>query len=372
MKPYSNIIVTGSLSWDTIMDFPHRFVDYLQKDKLHQINVSFVVNNLEKQMGGTATNIAYGVSQVQQILNDKSQITNYKQIPNPKFQRAKVKIKNSKLKTIILGGLGKDGQEHVRFFKKNNIETKGIVMDNTRFSANGSVITDTADNQIWGFYYGACDAGERADFKTFVDKNSLLIISANHPRAFMSTQKYALSHHIDYLYDVGMAMSWITHKDLEKGVYGARWLIGNDYEIALILKTLKITIHDLVSQSVNVITTLGEKGVRYEGKLKTQSSKFKTETQKVKLETIEVPAYEVEKVIDPTGAGDAWRGGFMAGITEGYEIKDCLVIGNAVASFAVEHYGTVNYKIGKEILSERVYKIKSQMTNHKLQTNYKS
>jgi len=116
MNKYNSVIVTGSIGYDVIMDFPGKFVDYLQKDKLHQINVSFVVNNLDKQFGGTATNIAYNLSLV------------------------------TSKKTKIYGSVGKDGGELINFFKKNLINTTGILKDKKIYSSTGSVITDNKDN----------------------------------------------------------------------------------------------------------------------------------------------------------------------------------------------------------------------------------
>jgi adenosine kinase len=318
MKKYGSLIIAGSLSWDTIMDFPGRFVDHLAPEKLHQINVSFVVGNLERQMGGTATNIAYAASQTANAVKFK--------ILNSKFE----------IPIVILGGLGKDGGEHLRFFRKNNIDTRGIVVDKTVFSANGSVITDTKDNQIWGFYYGACQRGKDADFSTYARKDSLMIISANHPDAFLAAQQYAVRNGVDYLYDAGMTLTWITDRDLKQGVLNAAFLIGNDYEIAMIMKRIRMTEKKLAEKGIGVVTTLGEKGVAFEGK------------------NIVIPAVKVRKVVDPTGAGDGFRGGFMIALACGYDIIDCLKVGSAVASFAVERYGTVNYQITKREFDNRL------------------
>lgn len=368
MNKYGSIIVTGSMSWDTIMDFPSRFMDFLAPEKLHQINVSFVVDNLEKQMGGTATNIAYAASQAVTILamtNHKSQITNQKK-----------KIQSSNPQISILGGIGKDGTEHLHFFKKHNIETSGIIVDKKIFSANGSVITDIKDNQIWGFYYGACERGKDVRFTQFVKKDSLMIISANHPGAFLAAQKYAMKNKIDYLYDAGMALTWIKDSDLKQSVMNATYLIGNDYEIAMILKRIKMTEKDLVKKEINIITTLGEKGVQYKFALDSAAHVFPpvlvrqqtAETARVSgslhsrhlvQNSIIIPAVKVKKVVDPTGAGDGFRGGFMVALAYGYDMIDCLRMGNVVASFAIEKYGTVNYKISRREFEKRLRTITS-------------
>lgn len=336
------------------MDFPQQFMSYLQPDKLHQINVSFVVNSLEKQIGGTATNIAYALSQTLKVFDSKKPVT-------------------------ILGALGKDGKEHLAFFKKNRIRTDGIIFDRKLYSATGTVITDIKDNQIWGYYYGACEKGKEAKFGKYVKKDSLMIVSANHPEAFLAAQAFAIKNQIPYLYDVGMAMSWIKLPDLQQGVDHAAYLIGNDYEISLITKTLKTTVEKMVENGTSVITTLGEKGVRVDfaidsaGGFPPVSTRPPVKPASLRAgrepfhlrhlsRSVVTPAYKVTKTVDPTGAGDAWRGGFMAGILKGLSVEECLGIGNTVASFAVENYGTVSYRLTKAEFSKR---LKTIITSNK-------
>ncbi|MFA6004876.1 MAG: PfkB family carbohydrate kinase [Patescibacteria group bacterium] len=317
LRNTKEIVVTGSMSWDTIMDFPSRFVDYLNPEKLHQINVSFVVDKLEKQIGGTATNIAYAAAQTLAYFHKQE--------------------KSDGISINVLGGLGKDAAAHLRFFKKHKIDTSRIMIDRRMYSAAGSVITDTKDNQIWGFYYGASVAAKRVSLTDFVPKETIMIISANHPDAFLHFQEECIKFHIPYMYDPGMALSWITDKDLTEGVLKATYLIGNDYEIAMVLKRIKQTVSSLMNEGVNIITTLGDKGVRYEST----------------TEKYEIPAVSNIEAVDPTGAGDAWRGGFLTALTNGKPVKEALIVGNAVASFAVEHYGCVNYHITAKEFEKR-------------------
>ncbi|MDO8497637.1 MAG: PfkB family carbohydrate kinase [bacterium] len=308
---YNSIIVTGSVAYDEIMDFPSQFVEYLQPDKLHQINVSFVVDRLEKQLGGTATNISYNLS----LVTNK--------------------------KIILLTSIGKDGKEFLRFFKSRKINTEGVLIDKKLYTATGKVITDIKDNQIWGFYYGASVKAKYIDVTKFNTHTSVMIISANHSEAFLHFQKEAISLHIPYLYDPGMGITWIKEKDLIEGILHSRWLVGNDYEISNICKKIKMTVADLVKKNIIVITTLGEKGVLYQEK----------------NNKIEVPGYKVSKTVDPTGAGDAWRAGFLGSLADGRSIKESLAYANALASFAVEKYGTVNHRPTRKQIEQRVKKV---------------
>lgn len=313
-KNYSKILVTGSIGYDIIMDYPDKFINQIQPDKLHQLNLSFVVNNLEKQIGGIATNISYNFSLL------------------------------SKTKPLILGAVGRDWKELFIFFKKNKIETKGILVDNKLFSATGSVITDIVDNQIWTYCYGASKNGKSMKLDKYIEKNLIVIISANHPDTMLNFQAQAIKLKLDYFYDPGLALGVIPKSDLWQGIKCCRWLVGNDYEIALIEKIFNLSVKQLVKLGIRVITTLGEKGVRYQDK-------------KIR---IGIEGYKVKKVVDPTGAGDAWRGGFLAGLIDGRNVVDSLKLGNALASFAVEKYGTINHHPSKKEIEKRANDLKAQ------------
>lgn len=307
-KKYTSIIVTGSIAYDDIMDFPGKFVDFIQPDKLHQINVSFIVDKLEKQLGGTATNIAY----------------------NTRL------LTNHPLK--LLGAIGKDGEIFLNFLKRHAIDTTTILIDEHIYTSTGKAITDRDNNQIWGFYYGAGVRGQDIDLSKYADKDSLLIISANHKESFIHFQKEAIDLGIDYIYDPGMIITSLPVDLLKDGLLHARIFIGNDYEVSQIMRMTGQTVDELLKKGITVITTLGDKGVKYQDG----------------QEEYTLASYPMKQVIDPTGAGDAWRGGFMSAYVEGKPILDCLKQGNAIASFAVEKYGTVNHSPSPEDVKERM------------------
>ena len=334
MNTYKSVYVTGSIAYDTIMNFPNQFQDYFHAEKLHQINVSFVVDKLEKQLGGTGANISYNVSQ---IINNKLQITNKFQILNNKT--------NQKPRIILLGSIGKDGKEFVKFFKKNNIDSSGVIVDKELYTSTGSVITDTKNNQIWGFYYGASEKIPYIDFKKINKETDLLVISANHKNSFLYFQREAIKNKIPYFYDPGMTLTWITDKDLKDGVMNCKYLVGNDYEIAMITKRIGKSINELTNCGLRIITTLGEGGVQY------------YDVGAKRASPLLIKGYHVKKMIDPTGAGDAWRGGFVAGLLLGRSTEDCLKLGNVMASFAIEKYGTVNHRPTKNDIEKRMVKL---------------
>lgn len=313
------IYVSGSVAYDEIMNFPHHFKDYFHPEKLHQINVSFAVSDLAKHLGGITTNIAYALRNAQKYYGGKYGI-------------------------FPVAAVGRDGNELLSFFKENGIDTSYVQKDGKLYTATGKVITDMNDNQIWGFYYGAArllpklETPLRSASSEGQANSDFWIISATHEKPFSAALRHVISKKLPYMLDPGMTLTWIRDDLLKKGVLNATYVIGNDYEIAMIEKRLKITVRQMAAKGIQVITTLGEKGV----------------ILTTKDETIKVKAYRVRKVVDPTGAGDAWRGGFVGALAAGKTMKECLVMGNVMASFTVGNVGTVEYETTKEEITKRV------------------
>ncbi len=303
---FTNVLVFGSIAFDEIADFSGKFVDYINPEKLHQINISFNLNTLKKSPGGIATNISYNLS----LLTD---------VP-----------------VSVLGAVGTDGKSFLDFFRQHNIHMEGVLVDESRFTASGRGVADTMDNQIWTYYYGACEKAAEIELSIHINNASLLIISSNHKKAITSILKQAVQESISYLFDPAFSILDIEAEDLRDGVFHARWVVGNDYEIALIEKRLSTTVADIAKKNIGVITTLGAQGVKY---------------QDSKQEFI-VPAFKTEAK-DPSGAGDAWRGGFVSALLEEKTVEDALRMGNAIASFAVEQYGTTNHKPTKQEVLKR-------------------
>lgn len=306
MNQFTSIIVTGSIAYDDIMNFPGHFKEHFHPEQLHQINISFVVDRFVKHIGGTATNISYNIKQV------------------------------TEKEVYVCGGVGQDHKEITDFYKANNINAEALFIDEKLYTATGKVITDQTDNQIWGYYYGACAKGDKVDFSK-LPKKSFGIVSANHPKAYFHAQNYFIKNKIPYLYDPGMALTFIKDSELLEGINHCMYLVGNDYEIAQIMRRLNMTVHDFIEKGIAVITTMGAAGVLYQDK----------------EHEITVKAYTVKTIVDPTGAGDAWRGGFIGALIEGKELEESLKIANALASFAVESAGTVNHKVTRKQVLDR-------------------
>lgn len=339
------IYVSGSVAYDEIMNFPHHFKDYFHPEKLHQINVSFAVSDLAKHLGGITTNIVYALRNTVDYYTVISTEVEKSQKKRSLDSKKDLKVaRDDKIMIFPIAAVGRDGDEILEFFKANNIDTSYVQKDAKLYTATGKVITDMNDNQIWGFYYGAArllpklETPLRSASSEGQANSDFWIISATHEKPFSAALRHVISKKLPYMLDPGMTLTWIRDDLLKKGVLNATYVIGNDYEIAMIEKRLKMTVRQMAAKGIQVITTLGEKGV----------------ILTTKDETIKVKAFRVRKVVDPTGAGDAWRGGFVGALAAGKTMKECLVMGNVMASFTVGNVGTVEYETTKEEITKRV------------------
>lgn len=284
-----NVVVTGSLAFDYIMDFPGYFKDHIDSSKLHILNISFLVDTLKKLRGGTAGNIAYNL--------------------------ALLKVRNSIVSTV-----GNDFADYEVFLEEAGVDTSLIKQIDDEFSAQAKIITDKDDNQITAFYTGAMKYASQLS----LPKSNFCIIAPNDPEAMAKYVSQCTSQKIPFMFDPGMQLPRLSDKQIIDGISGAEILIGNDYEMGVIMKRLGLNIKELAKKAKIVVTTLGKDG----SEVISGSESFK------------IPAAKVKKVLDPTGAGDAYRAGFLAGYLKGLKLPICARMGSIAASFAIEQYGT--------------------------------
>lgn len=191
-------------------------------------------------------------------------------------------------------------------------------------------MTDKKDSQIWGFFYGASENINDLKLKTIAGENDFVLVGPAGASGSISILKQCIVLKIPYMFDPGFILTQVSDKELALGVKHAAYLIGNDYEIELIKSRVE-NWKELFGKKT-VITTLGEKGaVIYD-----EEKKYTIAPVKAK------------KVIDPTGAGDAWRAGFLAGIERKFDLQTCGQMGSLAACYAVEAYGTQEYSYTTE------------------------
>lgn len=291
-----NIYVSGSIAYDRIMDFPGYFAEHILPEKIHMLNVSFTVNSLTENFGGTAGNIAYALS----LLGEQP---------------------------LVLAAIGQDYQNYFRWLEENGIDTASIRIVWEEFTAAAYITTDQADNQITGFNPGAMKYPSSFDFGAVAPGESLVIVAPGNLEDMVDYSRSCRERGIPFIFDPGQSLPGWQGEDLVAALSGSRVLISNDYELGLICDKTELDEKALLERTGAVVTTLGEHGSR----VRTADG--------VK----EVPAVKPETVTDPTGAGDAYRAGLLQGMVQGEDIVRCALRGAAAASFAVESQGTQTY-----------------------------
>jgi adenosine kinase len=301
------VIVCGSLAYDRIMVFPGYFSDHILPDKIHVLNVCFQVDGLKERFGGTAGNIAYALT----LMGE-----------NP----------------LVSAAIGHDHQAYFKWLTSNGISTENIKIIEDEFTASAYITTDRADNQITGFNPGAMKYSSSLDFDKLNAKETIIIISPGNLENMLNYPGFCKARGIDYIFDPGQSLPMLNAKELIQAIEGCRILICNDYELDLITSMTGLKKEALMRLAKTIIVTRGELG----STISTLDGE------------INIPAVKPKTVVDPTGAGDAYRGGLISGLVKGMGIEHCARMGSVCASFAVESCGTQDYRFSPEEFSERL------------------
>lgn len=286
------ILVSGSLAYDRIMDYPGRFRDSILPDKIHSLNVSFTVTDLRESFGGTAGNIAYNLA----LLGHQP---------------------------VVAAAAGRDFEPYRRWLKRHRVDDRVIRLVPSQPTASVTIITDRDDNQISGFYVGAMR--EPTVVPVALAKSAAYAVVAPGNLSDMRTlpRRYARMG-IPYLYDPGQQLPVLTGADVRQAILRADGLVSNDYELSLIQRKTGWGLPRLRRATRYLITTLGPKG-----------SIVRTASQ-----VIRVPAAKARRVVDPTGAGDAYRAGWVSAWLQHWSLPVAARFAGCVAVYAVETAGT--------------------------------
>jgi adenosine kinase len=300
------IFVSGSLAYDRIMDFPGRFSDHILPDKIHILNVSFTVNGMVEKFGGTAGNIAYSLS----LLREKP---------------------------VILATIGKDYQNYFAWLEKNGIALEGIKIISQEFTAGAYITTDKSDNQITGFNPGAMKYPSEYLLGNKDPRNSICLIAPGNLEDMIVYAAVCRDKGVPYICDPGQSLPMWDRPAMLEWINGSAVLVSNDYELEMIMKTTGLDKKGLLKLTGVIITTLGEKGSVISSS----------------ISDLHIPAATVKDVLDPTGAGDAYRSGLLKGIVAGRDIETSAKMGAVAAAYAVEKYGTQEHSYTYEDFLER-------------------
>ncbi|MBU0545867.1 carbohydrate kinase family protein [Patescibacteria group bacterium] len=305
-----SIVISGSLVHDHIMNFPDSFKNHIMPDQIHILNVSFIVDKLERSWGGTAGNIAYT-------------------------------MKLLGADPLIVSGVGKDGEEYLNHFKKYGMSTKYILEDKKQMTASAHITTDADDNQITAFFGGPLDLARDIEITAMRESLTLALISPTHKDTMIKHMLDAREKGVKAVFDPGQQITAFNEAELKKMISLAHFVIGNDYEMKLLQEKTGWDAQEILKNTKVLITTLGEKGsviVTSEG------------------ETTEATCCAPQSYDDPTGAGDAYRAGFFVGFEQGYPFKTCAQMGSTAASYAIETFGTQAHEFTEKEFCDRYEK----------------
>ncbi|HEX9019241.1 MAG TPA: carbohydrate kinase family protein [Anaerolineaceae bacterium] len=287
-----SIVCTGSIAYDYLMSFPGYFRDNFLPDHLDKISVSFLVDDMVRQRGGTAPNIAYSLA----LLGERPQ---------------------------LMGTVGKDFADYELWLNSKGVDTGCVKVIPSMFTASFFANTDRANAQICSFYTGAMSRASELSVLDVQPAPRLVIISPNDPTAM---DKYVLecrANGIPYLYDPGQQVVRSDPAELRRGVEGAHSLFVNEYEFELLQKHTHLSKDEILSRVDVLVVTLGEKGAA----IYTGGQRYT------------VPAVAPQQILDPTGVGDAFRAGFVSGELRGLDWVTCGQMGALAAAYCLETRG---------------------------------
>lgn len=294
-----SILLTGSIAFDYLMSFPGYFKDHILPEHLESISLSFLVDTMVRQPGGVAANISYSLG----LLGEK-----------PK----------------LVGTAGVDFEEYRKALEAVGVDTSGVKIIQGKFTASFFANTDLSNAQIASFYTGAmADAGllSMSDFDLTPD--DLVMISPNDPDAMI---KYAIECQelgARYIFDPSQQIVRLDEEGLVRGISGAHGLFMNEYEFELLQKHSKLDAETILNSVEFTVITRGK-----DGSLVYENGELKGE----------VLAFPTNRILDPTGGGDAFRAGFLKGYVNHFDLVLCAQMGSLAATYCLEGMGPQTHR----------------------------
>jgi Sugar kinases, ribokinase family len=301
-----SVVCTGSIAYDYILSFKGHFKDHILADKAHILNLSFLVDDLRKHRGGVAGNYAYNLT-----------LLGYS--------------------AAVLATAGSDATEYRDWLLARGVDCHGLRLLDGEITATGFTTTDMDDNQLTGYYGGAMGRAAMLGLDDAPPGAEALIVGPNDPAAMMRLVKECRERGLPFVFDPAHQLPRLSAEDVAEGSRGAWILIGNDYELELIMQRTGHAVDQLVELAEIVVTTLGRDGSR----IATRSG------------IIEIPPAPARMESDPTGAGDAYRAGLVAGLLRGLELEEAGRVASLAATYVIEQVGTVEHSYTSAEFSQR-------------------
>ena len=297
-------LICGSLAFDSIATFPGRFVDQILPDKLHVLNVSFLVPSLRREFGGCAGNIAYNLAALG-------------------------------AETIVVAAVGSDGAEYIERLRSWGLATQSVRTVEGSFTAQAFIMTDLDNNQITAFHPGAMQAAHEIDIPRDVDL-ALAIVAPDGRDAMLRHADQLTAASVPFVFDPGQGLPMFDGAELRRFVEQASWLAVNDYEAEMLCERTGMTLEALSRSHLRgIVVTLGAEGCEL-----WQSG---TRTR--------VAGVAAEQVVDPTGCGDAFRGALLYGLERGWPLERCAMLGNRLGALKIACRGGQNHVLDRTIVA---------------------
>jgi adenosine kinase len=290
-----SLVVTGSIAFDYLMSFPGKFTDHFLPDHLARVSLSFLVDSMDKRRGGCAPNIAYTLA----LLGERPR---------------------------LMATAGQDFTDYRQWLEAAGVNTSLVADVPGKFTASFFCSTDSENNQIASFYTGAMAHAAELSFRT-LGPVDFAIISPNDPTAMTQYAEECRTLKIKFIFDPGQQCARMSGQELASGIEGAFMVICNDYELELIRQKTGLGEEQILAQTGLLVVTRGEHG----------STVFDGGDR------VDVPAVTPHQIADPTGVGDAYRGGFMKGLAERASVEVCARLGSVAAAYALEHLGGMSH-----------------------------
>ena len=304
-------IVTGSIATDHLMVFPGRFTEQLVEGKLDKVSLSFLVDELEIHRGGIAANVAFGMARLGQ-------------------------------RPMLVGSVGADFTDYRQWLESHHVDTRHVRVSERLHTARFLCTTDADNNQIASFYAGAMNEARHIDLGQILRSErdvGIVLICPDDPEAMLRHTRACRACAVPFAADPSQQIARMDGTDLRRLVDGARYLFTNEYERALLIRKTGWDAGQILRQVGAWVTTTGPAGAIVE-----------SAAQPV----VSVPAAALRRTVDPTGAGDAFRAGFLAGIGHGLGHEAAARLGCAMAALVMETSGTQEYLFQAEEFLARI------------------
>ncbi len=296
-----NILITGSVAFDYLMTFPGLFKEQILPERLGKISLSFLVDSMSRQRGGIAPNIAYTMA----LLGQRPR---------------------------VMATVGEDFEEYRRWLEEKGIDTGLMKVIPEVFTASFFATTDQSNAQIASFYPGAMGYASQQFLKDVQPRPDLVVVSPNDPVAMKNFPAEARQLGIPYLYDPSQQVLRLEGAELARDMEGAYFLFVNDYEFGLISKKTGLDLEHMLKHISVLVITRGADG----------SSVYAEGRER------QIPIVPPDCILDPTGVGDAYRGGFLTGYAHGWDWELCGQMGALSAAYCLEKKGTQNHSFTRQ------------------------